>query len=327
MGGGEMEMMNLTTLAFLLSDCLPAESFACWWGCVIQRPLPLLFFASLSFSVFTERKESESASHSVVSRSLRPRGLYSPWNSPTQNTGVGSLCLLQGIFPTQGLNHKGSPRILEWVAYPFSSGSSRPRNWTGVSCITGTFFTNWAMREASCFYYRLEFRTLGPFWIAEGNGNPLQCSCLENPRDGGAWWAAVYGVAQSWTRLKRLSSSSSMGLKEKRVSEDEMTGWHHRCNGHELGQTCEGQAWHAAVQNGAEKSWTRLGDWTTMRLKCSKPLISSKHSSWFWNSSLGHLCFGFSVKPKHVLVLYKTVKKKPIREHSEDISAAHLFCD
>ena len=36
----------------------------------------------------------------------------------------------------------------------------------------------------------------------EGNGNPLQCSCLENPRDGGAWWAAVYGVAQSWTRLK-----------------------------------------------------------------------------------------------------------------------------
>ena len=45
--------------------------------------------------------------------------------------------------------------------------------------------------------------------IGEGNGNPLQCSCLENPRDGGAWWAAIYGVAQSQTRLKRLSSSSS----------------------------------------------------------------------------------------------------------------------
>ena len=42
-------------------------------------------------------------------------------------------------------------------------------------------------------------------WIGEGNGNPLQCSCLENPRDGGAWWAAIYGVAQSWTRLKWLS--------------------------------------------------------------------------------------------------------------------------
>ena len=46
--------------------------------------------------------------------------------------------------------------------------------------------------------------------IGEGNGNPLQCSCLENPKDGGAWWAAIYGVAQSRTRLKRLSSSSSI---------------------------------------------------------------------------------------------------------------------
>ena len=48
--------------------------------------------------------------------------------------------------------------------------------------------------------------------IGEGNGNPLQCSCLENARDGEAWWAAIYGVAQSLTRLKRLSSSSSMIL-------------------------------------------------------------------------------------------------------------------
>ena len=48
--------------------------------------------------------------------------------------------------------------------------------------------------------------------IGEGNGNPLQCSCLENPRDGGGWWAAIYGVAQSRTRLKWLSSSSSSSL-------------------------------------------------------------------------------------------------------------------
>ena len=80
-----------------------------------------------------------------MSNSLRPHGLYSPWNSPGQNTGVGSLSLPQGIFPTQGsnpslphcrwilyqLSHKGSPRILEWVAYPFSRGSSPPRNQTG----------------------------------------------------------------------------------------------------------------------------------------------------------------------------------------------------
>ena len=79
----------------------------------------------------------------------RVRLFATPWNFPGQNTGVGSLFLLQGIFPTQGSNpglphcrwilyqlgHKGSPRILEWVAYPSSSRSSWPRNQTGVSCI------------------------------------------------------------------------------------------------------------------------------------------------------------------------------------------------
>ena len=93
--------------------------------------------------------------------SLGPHGLYNPWYSPGQNTGVGNLSLLQGIFPTQGLNpgllhcrqilyrlsHKGSPRILELVAYSFSRGSSRPRNWTGLSFTASGFFINWAIRE------------------------------------------------------------------------------------------------------------------------------------------------------------------------------------
>ena len=88
--------------------------------------------------------------------------LYSPWNSPEQNTGVGSRSLLQGIFPTQGsnpgfphfrwllyqLSHQGSPRILVWVAYPFSRESSWSRNWTRVSYIARRFFANWAIREA-----------------------------------------------------------------------------------------------------------------------------------------------------------------------------------
>ena len=105
---------------------------------------------------------SQSESLSVVSNSLWPQGLHSPWNSPGRNTGVGSLSLLQEIFPTQGtnpgllhcrrilyqLNHKGSPRKLKWVAYPFSSGSSPPKNQTRVSCIASGFFTNWAIREA-----------------------------------------------------------------------------------------------------------------------------------------------------------------------------------
>ena len=91
----------------------------------------------------------------VMSDSLPSRGLYSPWNSLGQNTEVGSLSLHQRIFPTQRsnpglpqcrrilyqLSHKGSPRILEWVAYPFSSRSSQP-------CIADGFFTNWAIREA-----------------------------------------------------------------------------------------------------------------------------------------------------------------------------------
>ena len=51
--------------------------------------------------------------------------------------------------------------------------------------------------------------------IGEGNGNPLQCSCLENPRDGEAWWAAIYGITQSRTRLKQLSSSSSSSIERK----------------------------------------------------------------------------------------------------------------
>ena len=170
--------------------------------------------------------ESESESCSILSSSLWPHGLYSPQNSPGQNTGEGSLSLLkgifstqgsnwdllhcrqilyhlsyqgssvkvtqscltlcnpmdctvhgilqarilewaafpflQGIFPTQGsnpriphcrqilyqLSHKASPRILEWVADPFSNRSSWPRNQTRVSCIAWGFFTNWATREA-----------------------------------------------------------------------------------------------------------------------------------------------------------------------------------
>ena len=62
-------------------------------------------------------------------------------------------------------------------------------------------------REESDTTERLHFH-FSLSCIGEGNGNPLQCSCLENPRDRGAWWAAVCGVAQSWTWLKRLSNSS-----------------------------------------------------------------------------------------------------------------------
>ena len=121
------------------------------WHFFIKLSLPLAYDpAMISFSIYL------SESRSVVSNCLRPHGLYSSWNSPGENTGVGRCSLLQGIFPTQGLNpglphfrrilqqlsHQGSPRILEGVAYPISSRSSQPRNQTSVSCIAGVFFTN-----------------------------------------------------------------------------------------------------------------------------------------------------------------------------------------
>ena len=106
--------------------------------------------------------KSESQNRSVMSISLQPHGLHRPWNSLGQNTGVGSLSLLQGVFQTQKSNpgvpqfrlilyqltYKGRPRILEWVAISFSRGSSQPRDWTWVSCIAGAFFTLWTTREA-----------------------------------------------------------------------------------------------------------------------------------------------------------------------------------
>ena len=105
----------------------------------------------------------ESEGCSAVSDSTIPWTIQS-MDFSRPEYGVGSPSLLQGIFPTQGsnpglphcrqilyqLSHKGSPRILEWVAYPFSRGSSWSRNQTTISCIAGGFFNNWAIREIHC---------------------------------------------------------------------------------------------------------------------------------------------------------------------------------
>ena len=155
---------------------------------------------------------------SVVSDSLRPHGLYSPWNSPDQNTGMGSRSLLQGIFPTQRLNpslprcrwilcqlsHQGSPRILEWVAYLFSRGSS----WPG-SLNQGLLHCRWILYQLSYQLYlwtlNFEFHVvlmcymfffwMGNFWIFHSlnhffslkslqkqvNRLDLTCRCLLTP--------------------------------------------------------------------------------------------------------------------------------------------------
>ena len=143
--------MIIYSLDLLLSQFGTSPLFHVWFCC---------FLTCIPVSQEAGKWVSESCS--VMSDSLQPHVLYSPWNSPGQNTGVSSLSLLQETFPTQGsnpgllhcrqilyqLSHKESPRILEWVAYPFSRGLSQLRNWTRVSCIAGRLFTNWVMREA-----------------------------------------------------------------------------------------------------------------------------------------------------------------------------------
>ena len=169
----------------------------------------------------------KSESCSVMSNSLQPHGLYSPWNSPYQNTGVGNLYLLWGIFPTQGLN----PGLLiaggiftkwttreaqenEWVAYPFSSGSSQPRNQTGVSRIAGRFFTSQGSQMVKNLPVMRETRVL-----SLGQEDPLEKGTATHSSIL-AWRTLWTEVGYSpWVHKKlektvwlTLSSSSTWGL-------------------------------------------------------------------------------------------------------------------
>ena len=120
----------------------------------------------------------ESESHSVVFNSWRPHRLYSPWNSPGQNTGVGNYSLLQWIFPTQGLN-------LQSLGFLGRSVVKNPPANAGDMGL---------LPELG--------RSPG-----ERNGNPLQYSYLENPMDRGIWRATVHGITKSWTQLHNLATN------------------------------------------------------------------------------------------------------------------------
>ena len=98
-------------------------------------------------------------------------------------------------------------RILEWVVIPFSRGSSQPRDWTWVSCIScigSRILYHWASWECPSLALPVYFFLLLLQFFGEGNSNPLQYSCLENAMDRGAWWATVHGVVKSWTQLNTL---------------------------------------------------------------------------------------------------------------------------
>ena len=135
----------------------------------------------------TGNSESDSDRKWKSLNSLQPHGLYiySPWNSPGQNTGVGSLSLLQGIFPNQGsnpglshcrqilyqLSHKGSPRILERVAYPFSSGIflTQESNWGLLHCRRILYQLSSWIQSGLCSSQEnsLPFPSLLPHWWME----------------------------------------------------------------------------------------------------------------------------------------------------------------
>ena len=140
-----------------------------------------------------------------------------PWNYPGQNTGVDSLSLLQGIFLTQGsntglphcrqilyqLSHKGSPRILEWVAYPLLVDLPEPGIEVGVFYIAGGFFANWAISE-------------GPFLPAAAAAAKLLQSCptLCDPIYGSPPGSPVPGILQART-LEWVAISFSNAWKWK----------------------------------------------------------------------------------------------------------------
>ena len=94
-----------------------------------------------------------------------------------------------------------------WPLYQLKVGPPLFQKLDGWRQVTQTSFRTWILNGGVSAFWK-HSSLFGSVTIA-CFGNPLQCSCLENPRDGGAWWAAVCGVAQSRTRLKRLSSSSS----------------------------------------------------------------------------------------------------------------------
>ena len=131
--------------------------------------------------------------------------------------------------------------------------------------------------------------------IGKGNGNPLQCSCLENPRDGGAWWAAIYGIAQSWTRLKQLSSSSLCSkayLIMKKTTQIEKT-LHETCTFSSVQFSC-------SVMSDSLKLFATL--WITAR-QASLSITNSRSSLKFMSIE--------SVMPSSYLILCRPILLLP----------------
>ena len=116
-----------------------------------------------------------------------------------------TLCdLMNCSLPRYSIPGIFQARVLEWTQWVLLPGKFQGRR-----SLVG--YSPWGDKKSDTterFHFHFSLSCIG-----EGNGNPLQCSCLENPRDRGAWWADIYRVAQSQTRLKQLSSSSILKIK------------------------------------------------------------------------------------------------------------------
>ena len=139
------------------------------------------------------------------------------WNSSTGIPSPPPLALFIVMLSKAHLTSHSRMSGSRWVITPSWLSWLRRRQWQATPVLLPRKSHGWRRLVGcspwGCYKSDAAERLHFHFSLShngEGNGNPLQCSCLENPRDGRAWWAAVYGVAQSRTRLKQLSSSSSM---------------------------------------------------------------------------------------------------------------------
>ena len=137
-------------------------------------------------------------------------------DSTGKNIGVGWDALLQGIFPTQGSNpglphyrwifyhlrHQGSPRTLEWVAYPFSSRSSRLRNQTGVSCTAGGFPTSWSTREVLLVIKEIQIQTKMIYYCI-----PIRMSIIKNISYSKFCWEGRVTIKYFWGECKIIKTT------------------------------------------------------------------------------------------------------------------------
>ena len=178
---------------------------------------------------------SFSKSCSVMSDSLQPHGLYCPWNSPGQNTGVGSLSLLQGIFPTQGSNVEPRSSTLQVDSLP-AKPQGKPKN-IGVSSLSllqWIFLTQeltWGLLHCRRILYQLNYqgspilKEINPKYSLEGLTPKLKFQYFGPPD------------AKSWLIRKDPDAIKDWRQEEKGVKEDEMVGQHHRFNEDEFEQT------------------------------------------------------------------------------------------